>query len=307
MTSRGGLRVVVISAVQFGIRVMPAVSEAGGRIVGVVALDPSRAPTLGDYADVAAWAAERGIDAIRTVDANEMQSRAAIAAWQPDVIFVLGWPRLIGPELRALAPLGCIGTHPTMLPEHRGRHPLIWALVEGRTRGGLTLFHLDDGPDSGDIVWQREFSIGPDDDAGVLYERVSELGVIAIRDIVPQLMNGTAPRVPQDHSLATYRGRRTMEDGEIDWSSSTKAIHDLIRALAPPYPGAHTFQGADRVVIRRARPVAAAFDHPGLDAPPGTVVAPSHGGWLLRTGDGLIEVCEAEPALHVGGLLGRRA
>lgn len=305
---RPALRVVVASAVELGVAGVEALAGAGPSIVGIFGLDPGRAAFQSDYRDLAAVAAARGIPALRVSDLNAPASVAQLRAWAPDVMFVLGWPRLLRREVRDVPRLGSIGTHPTLLPEHRGRHPLIWALVEGRTRGGLTLFRLDDGVDSGDVLWQRSFEIGILDDAGDLYRKVEALERIAIAELVPALQHGTVRPVPQDPARASYRRKRTARDGEIDWSAPTMTSYDLIRALARPYPGAHTSHAGRKVVVRRSRlPDDATRGAAGTE-PPGTVIARTPQELHVRTGDGYLRLIEVETeegaGIEVGDRLG---
>lgn len=272
----------------------------------MVALDPGRAAFNSDYRDLAVVAAAHGLPALRVADINAPATVAQLRAWSPDVMFVLGWPQLVRREARDIARLGSIGAHPTLLPEARGRHPLIWALVEGRTRGGLTFFRLDDGADSGDVVWQRPFDIGILDDAGDLYHRVQALERVAIAELVPALENGTLAAMPQDETRASYRRRRSEVDGEIDWRAPTLVAYNLIRALARPYPGAHTYHRGRKVIVRRSiLPTDATIT---LATRAGTVIAKVPGELHVRTGDGYLRLVEVESqegvAIEVGDRLG---
>jgi len=277
-------------------------------VVGVVALDPSRASFTSDYRDLAAVAAARGIPALRVTDVNASATVAQLRVWAPDVMFVLGWPQLVHREARDVPRLGAIGTHPTLLPEHRGRHPLIWALVEGRTRGGLTFFRLADGADSGDVVWQRSFDIGILDDAGDLYRRVEALERAGIAELVPALESGTLTSRPQDATRASYRRRRREADGLIDWSAPTQVSYNLIRALARPYPGAHTYHRGRKVIVWRSLLPVASAPPSALGAIAGTVIAKVAGELHVRTGDGHLRLVEIETggatAIEVGDQLG---
>jgi methionyl-tRNA formyltransferase len=183
---------------------------------------------------------------------------------------------------------------------------LIWALAHGLPETGLSFFYLDEGPDSGDLLWQRAFPIGDNDDAGTLYARVEELAGEAIREFLPLVAAGLAPRTPQNHALATYWPKRTERDGEINWIGSARVAHNLVRALARPYPGAHTFLEGDRMIVWKTgiRDDAAVPPSPAL---PGEIVSQAPHSFVVRCGDGLLEVICWEGGrrgLRVGARLG---
>lgn len=305
------MRIVLVGAVNFTLHCFEAIRRGGGDIVGVVTLARELAGRHTDFADLAAAAEGAGIPAFRVQRVNDAASVAAIAALRPDVIFVFGWSEILSPEVLALPRLGCIGSHPALLPQHRGRHPLVWALVEGLTESGLTFFYMDEGADSGDILWQKPFPITLDDDAATLYRKMEGLAAEAIADFVPQLREGRAPRVPQDHARATYWRKRTEKDGEIQWGAVTLQTYNLVRALSRPYPGAHTWLGDHRVRVWSAHlPLQSAADV-GAAQPPGTVLAATPDGFMVRTGDGCLEIIEHDvqgtARLAVGALLGGSA
>lgn len=301
------MRILFVSAVEFGAHCLEQLLAEGADVVGVLTLPPEGAARHSDYADLGPVAARWGVDVYQVVSMKDAETAALVRSLCPDVIFVFGWSEIVPAELLKLPPLGCIGTHPALLPRHRGRHPIVWALVEGLRESGLTFFYLDEGVDSGDILWQRAFPIGPDDDARTVYDRVKALAADAIGEFLPQLASGTAPRILQDHSQASYWRRRTEADGEIGWAAATDRIYNLVRALARPYVGAHTFVGARRVRVWQARPARLAAGGPGGDAAPGTVLAVAPDGIEIRTGDGVLTVVEYHcegPAPVAGTRLG---
>jgi methionyl-tRNA formyltransferase len=193
--------------------------------------------------------------------------------------------------------------HPTLLPRHRGRAPIPWAILSGLARTGVTLFEITDSTaDSGAIVGQAVIDIAPDETATTLFERLAQAHVSLIREYVPQLLRRSAPRVPQDARRASAWPRRTPADGIIDWETRAPYLYDWVRAQTRPYPGAFTFRGDDRVVVWRARPVELE-----AAAPAGTVVAERPEGHVVACGEGalLLEEVELEKgALAVGERLG---
>lgn len=287
------MRIVFVGAVDFSAHCLEEVLRRKSNVVGVFAPSTDVSARASDRADLGPIAQRWGVPCHRFRRIGDAETVSLVRSLQPDVIFVFGLSQILPKELLQLAPLGCLGTHPALLPRNRGRHPLVWALVEGLTESGLTFFLLDDGVDSGDIVWQRAFQITEDDDAGSLYARVKDLASVAIGELLPLFEGGNVPRRPQDHALATYWRKRTERDGEIDWSRPVGSVHNLIRALARPYVGAHTFVGGDRVLAWQGRIHRGAT--PTRAAPPGEILDRTDGGLLVRCGDaGTLELLEWE-------------
>jgi methionyl-tRNA formyltransferase len=203
----------------------------------------------------------------------------------------------------ATAREGVFGMHPTLLPRHRGRAPIPWAILAGLARTGVTLFEIVDATaDSGAIVGQVVVDIARDETATTLFDRLAGAHVDLVREYVPQLLARTAPRVPQDASRASVWPRRTPADGIIDWETRASFLYDWVRAQTRPYPGAFTFLGDQKVVVWRARPVELEES-----APAGTIVAERPDGHVVACGEGglLLEEIEiATGSLSVGARLG---
>ncbi|HXX94196.1 MAG TPA: formyltransferase family protein, partial [Planctomycetota bacterium] len=176
-----------------------------------------------------------------------------------------------------------------------------WALVECEPETGVTLHHMVKAPDAGDIVAQRGWTIGPRDTAKDLFFRAVEEAKLLLQDVWPKIRSGRAPRIPQDPSRATYRGRRRPEDGRIDWTQPTRRIDGLVRAVTDPFPGAFTSLGGRRLMVWAGGPA----DGKGS---PGVVIADQ----VVATGDGAyrIERCtfaedpSSRPILSKGTKLG---
>jgi methionyl-tRNA formyltransferase len=130
--------------------------------------------------------------------------------------------------------------HGSLLPKYRGRVPVNWAIIHGETETGSTVHYMTDKPDNGDIVAQQAVPILPNDTALQVFQKVTVAAEMALNACLPDLLAGRAKAVKQDLSKGGYFGGRKAEDGIIDWSQSAQAIHNLVRAVAPPYPGATT-------------------------------------------------------------------
>ncbi len=296
------MRTVWVSFDTIGRACLEAAAAAGAEIVGVVTLPgPLDANRSGQCA-FDEVAERQGAVLIDTSDINDEGTLEAIHACDPDLVFVVGWSQLVRSPFIALAREGVYGMHPTLLPRHRGRAAIPWAILSGLARTGVTLFEIvDETADSGAIVGQAIVDIGADETAETLFERISDAHVELIRELVPQLLTRTASRSPQDPSRASSWPRRAPADGIIDWETRARYLYDWVRAQTRPYPGAFTYLGDEKIVVWRARPV-------DLDevAPAGTIVAHRPEGPVVACGEGalLLEEVESRRELSVGTRLG---
>jgi methionyl-tRNA formyltransferase len=201
----------------------------------------------------------------------------------------------------ALAPLGVIGYHPAALPQNRGRHPIVWTLALGLRETASTFFFMDERADAGDLLSQRRLEISPDDDAGDLYRKLTALALAQLSAFVPQLARGGYPRTPQDHSQANTWRKRTKADGQVDWRMSAGGIHNLVRALARPYVGAHCLWEGREIKIWKT----ALEDTAPDNCEPGKVLAHDGGAPIIKCGAGALRLLQHEfPALPpIGGYL----
>jgi methionyl-tRNA formyltransferase len=296
------MRTVWVSFDTVGRDCLVAAAGAGAEIVGVVTLPGPIDPNRSGQCAFDEVAAEVGARLIETRDVNDEETAAAVAELDPELVFVVGWSQLVRDPFIALAREGVFGMHPTLLPRHRGRAPIPWAILSGLARTGVTLFEIVDATaDSGAIVGQAVVEIAADETATTLFDRIAEAHVSLIREYVPQLLTRTALRVAQDPARASSWPKRIPVDGIIDWETRAPYLHDWVRAQTRPYPGAFTFLGKEKVVVWRARPVEL-----DADAPAGTVVAARPEGPVVACGEGglLLEEVETAGELAVGALLG---
>ena len=179
-----------------------------------------------------------GLQYAEYTDLNDPETVAAVAAYSPDIIYVLGTSQIVKAPLLQTARVGVIGGHMARLPQNRGCSPLIWAIANGLTESAVTLFWMTEGTDTGDIAGQRAFAIPPYEHAGQVYPRASQAYCELLTDeLIPALQRGEVPREAQSGATNYWRKRRPT-DGRIDWRMSATRIHNLVRALHPPYPGA---------------------------------------------------------------------
>jgi methionyl-tRNA formyltransferase len=232
------------------------------------------------FDSVASLARSTGLPAIMPADPNDPAIVQRIAGLAPDFVFSFYYRLMLCSSLLRSARRGALNMHGSLLPRYRGRAPVNWAILKGETETGATLHYMTDKPDAGDIVGQFAVPILPDDTALVVFRKVTFAAELLLSDVLPALLDGAAPRRPQDPSQASYFGRRSPEDGRIDWSRPAAEIHNLVRAVAPPYPGAFfDLDGATVKITRTAR----------VDsAQPGTapMLYLHDGACLARCGDG---------------------
>jgi methionyl-tRNA formyltransferase len=206
------------------------------------------------FPSVAELARSRSIEPVLVEDPADPAFLATVRAAAPELVFSFYFRHILPPEILALPRRGAFNMHGSLLPAYRGRAPVNWAILNGETGTGATLHVMDARADAGDIVDQEPVEIGPDDSALDVQHRVSEAAVSILARRIEELKAGTAPRRPQDEALATKFPRRRPDDGLIDWSQSAKRVHDLVRAVTHPFPGAFTnVFGGGRTIIWKTR------------------------------------------------------
>jgi methionyl-tRNA formyltransferase len=232
-------RIAVFAYSDTGYECLKFLFERGETVALVVthADDPKEERWFGSVAELAR---SRGIEPLVLDDPRAPWAAAKVAAAKPDLLFSFYYRGILPEKLLELPRLGAYNVHGSLLPKYRGRAPVNWAVLQGETSTGATLHVMTAKPDAGDIVDQEEVPIGPDDTAGEVQSRVTAAAVKILERRLAEIEAGTAPRRPQDHSKATTFGRRRPEDGRISWTSTAQEVHNLVRAVTHPYPGAFT-------------------------------------------------------------------
>lgn len=288
-------RIAWVSFDDIGRRCLEVSLEMGAPITAIVTLpgpadrERSGQVRFDDLADRA------GACLIETANVNDPSCLERLRAASIDMAFVVGWSQLVREGFLSIARLGAFGMHPTLLPKHRGRAPIPWAILSGLARTGVTLFEIaDPSADSGPIVGQVEVPISADDTATTLYTRISDAHTELLATYLIPILRGTAPRHPQDERRASSWPSRRPTDGLVDWETRAASLWDWVRAQTRPYPGAFTFMGDRKVLIWRARPVE--LEPSGEAVMPGTVLGSREGGVVVACGDGAMLLEEVEEA-----------
>jgi methionyl-tRNA formyltransferase len=258
------------------------------RVVGVVVrADPSEDSLERE-------ARRAGIPVLQPPGVNDQEVLQAVAGWSPDLCLSIAYNQILRARMLAVAPLGAVNFHAGMLPFYRGRNVITWAILNGEEAIGLTAHFMDTGVDTGDIILQRSLPIGWTDDYGVILGRVVREMPSLVSEAVDAIACGRYQRRPQAHLPGTYFGGRGPGDEWLDWSESSRRLHNKVRAIARPGPGARTLLGEETVLVWKAY-----YDPrwPTYIATPGQVVGRSRGdGVLVKTGDSTLLLQEVERA-----------
>ena len=279
-------------------------------LVGVLELDARSAANVSGFAPLRDLADRAGVPCVTFENINRPEVVAAVRSWSPDLLFVVGLSQLVKSELLAVPTLGCVGFHPTWLPRGRGRAPLAWLTYDGEP-GAATFFLMDEGADSGPILVQEPFLVGVDDYAADVERSILAAMRRGLDRWLPRLIRGEWTPIEQDHSQATYHGRRAPEDGLIDWHAPAERIARLVRAASRPHPGAYTYIEGFKLIVWRAG-VERQWPARGVT---GRILEAGDGGLVVQTGEGLLRIEEWEyaepsnaaqrpPALRTGRKLG---
>lgn len=232
------MRVFFIGTVEFSKKMLETLLEVpNAKVVGVATKATSKFNA--DHSDLSDIAKQNNIPYKYVKDINNPKYIDWIKSLNPDVIYCFGWSSIIKKDLLELTELGVIGYHPAKLPQNRGRHPLIWALVLGLRETASTFFKMDEGADSGKILSQVSFAIGLEDDAQSLYEKMIGIAKEQVKEFTHQLASNSFELIEQNHRLSNYWRKRGKKDGEIDFRMSSESIVNLVRGLTKPYVGAH--------------------------------------------------------------------
>ena len=281
------MRAVVIGQQAFGQQVLRSLYQRGEKVVAVCAPRSDRRGNPDPLWEEATKLRIRLFD-MESLRGEQVPER--LKELGPDLNVMAFVTQILSRQVLDAAHIGTIEYHPSLLPKHRGRSAINWAIIKGETRTGLTVFWPDEGIDTGPILLQKEVEIGPTDTTGSLYfDRLFPMGVEALVEAVALVREGKAPRIPQNEAEATYESPCRSEHVEIDWSRPAAEVYNLIRG-SDPQPGAYTYWRGKRLRLFGAQLVA----DPSAAAP-GTVADLTEGGLLISLDGGLLLVGRVRP------------
>jgi len=244
------LHAVVFAYHDVGIHCLKTLLEAGIKVDLVVTHEDDPKENVW-FGSVAKLCQERKIPYI-TPSAKELSTLIPkLQQIAPDYLFSFYYRHMIPAEVLACAKIAALNMHGSLLPKYRGRAPVNWAILHGEIETGATLHVMESKPDAGDIVEQSAVKIDLDETATEVFGKVSKAAVEALTKALPELLLGRVPRKPNELEKGSYFGGRKPEDGRIHWNQTALQVHNLVRAVAPPYPGAFTDHQGQRMIVAR--------------------------------------------------------
>lgn len=275
---------VVFGYGDVGVRCLATVLSHGFIIPLVVAHadDPNETQW---FSSMGQFARERDLPVAYAEQLTPEQMLLQVRQCQPDLIFSFYYRRMLPVELLSIARHGAFNMHGSLLPKYRGRAPINWAILNGERQTGATLHYMTGKPDAGAIIAQRAVPILPDDTALDVFRKVCVTAEIILHESLPAIADGAVRSQPQNLSAGSYFGARRPEDGVIDWNLSARTVHDLVRAVAPPFPGARTLiENRPARILRtlHASAVVSHYGRPTIFARDGRVFAECGDGRVLR-------------------------
>ena len=287
------MRLVFMGTPDFASASLEALLTSNDSVVGVVTQPdrPKGRKQIHTPSPVKLLAQREQIPLLQPLKMKDPEFLHALIEWNPDLIVVAAFGRILPPAILSLPPKGCINVHGSLLPKYRGAGPIQWAIINGEKETGITTMLMDEGVDTGVMLLQEAIPIAPDDTAGTLSARLAELGGRLLVETITRLKTGTLVPHAQDASQATLAPLLKKEDGAINWALPAVALANRIRGLSP-WPGAYThLTGGDRWTIWRAL----VLPGPGTESP-GTIVAVTTKAIHVATGEGILAVTELQPA-----------
>ncbi len=230
-----------------------------------------------------------GIPVLQPVKIKTEEYRNGLLSYQPDLIVVAAYGRILPPSLLELAPMGCINVHGSLLPRYRGAAPVQWAIIRGETEVGVTIIQMDQGMDTGDMLLKAKIQAEPEETAGSLMVKLARLGGQTLLKAIKGLKEGSISPTPQDHSQATLAPMLAKDDGLIDWHKDALEVACLVRGL-DPWPSAFCFLNSCRLQLFRPEVV-----YQASTAEPGTVLRVDRQGMFVACGRHVLLIKELQP------------
>ncbi len=238
------------------------------------------------FESVENWCIENNINYYTPNNVNSQRWIEMIKSLSPDIIFSFYYRNLICKDILKIPRYGAINLHGSLLPKYRGRAPVNWAILNGEKYTGVTLHYMVEKADAGDIIAQRQVKIDFYDTAKTLFGKLQKEAEILLEETLPLIKQNKVKPIKQNEKEATYFGKRSKEDGLIDFNKSAMEIYNLIRAVTKPYPGAFTYYKSEELIIWWALPTQKNLNKREIRVENGMV--------YIGTGEGSLELHEIE-------------
>jgi methionyl-tRNA formyltransferase len=285
-------RIIFMGTPDFSVPALQTLLNGVDQVVAVIT-QPDRPKGRGKklaQPPVKVLAESAGIPVLQPTKIRTTEFADQLRSYQPDLIVLAAYGRMLPPGILDLPSLGCINIHGSLLPRHRGAAPIQWAIIKGDQEAGVTIMQMDEGMDTGAMLLSASIPVAKDETAGSLFTKLSQLSGTALLQALDLLRDDKLSPIKQNHSLASKAPPLKKEDGCIDWTKSAQEIHCLIRGL-DPWPTAYSF--LNEVRFRFFCPELKESDSP---LRPGTVINADRNGLLLATGKGDVLIHEIQPA-----------
>ncbi len=286
------MKILFMGTPDFSVPTFEALLEAGHEIVLAVT-QPDRAKGRGgavQFSPVKTAALAHGIEVCQPERIRDPACVEYLKKQGADIVVVVAYGQILPKEILRMTPFGCVNVHASLLPKYRGAAPIQWAVINGEAVTGVTTMRMDEGLDTGDIIFAEEVVLDADETGGSLSERLSEIGARLCVKTLAAIGEGTAVYTPQDPGQATKVSMIHKELGHLDWSRPAAELERLVRGL-DPWPSAYTFRNGKTLKIWKA----AVRQNANAVPAPGTVVDVTRDSVAVQTGDGLLVLLEVQP------------
>lgn len=284
--------IVFIGGRDRGLECLQALIKRGEVILHIFCLKEDIHEREKYYLKIQSLAKKKNIPCTLTTTVKHKESIDKIKKLNPILIIVMGWRTIIPKEILEIPVQKTVAVHESLLPQYRGFAPINWVIINGESQTGVTLFFLDDGVDTGDIIDQITIPISKDETASQIYQKTKQASVNILIKNLDNLKKGSARATKQIEGRASYCAARTPEDGMIDWRLDSIKIFNTIRALSSPYPGAFSLYKNKKIIIQQARLATNQTNYVGRI--PGRIVKINKDSIEVLTGDGSLEIIEIE-------------
>jgi len=287
------LRVIFMGTPDFAVPCLDILVSSGYNIVAVVT-QPDRPKGRGQKiaeSPVKQAALTYGLPVLQPNKVKEVDFQVELSLLKPDIIVVVAFGQLLPKSILDLPILGCVNVHASLLPLYRGAAPIHWSIIKGDKITGVTTMYMDIGMDTGDMILKEEVPIRETETTGELHDKLKGVGAKVLNETIKLIVAKEAPRTKQNNECATYASMLTRELEGVKWRESAISIHNLVRGLNP-WPGAYCLYQGKNLKLWRTR----VFTMDDVVNHPGRIAKITSEGFVVETGQGMIELLEVQPA-----------